>query len=158
MPHIRRLIPLAMVAAIGLTTAGTAATPSGAGDPTITAATLDPAARTMAAVERQIADLHARLLISSTQSARWNRFANLMRDNAHEIDGIFQRRSDAMPTMSAMENMRSYADLSGRHAAEMRRLTLAFQSLYGVMDADQKRVADQVFRDDAALREPDKGG
>jgi len=51
--------------------------------------------------------------------------------------------------MTATENMQSYADVSMAHAQDVEKLVPAFQALYGTMSDSQKRMADQVFRDDA---------
>jgi methyl-accepting chemotaxis protein len=55
----------------------------------------------------------------------------------------------ALPTMTAADNVKSYAEVSAEHAKEMQKLVPAFQALYDTMSDSQKHVADQVFRNDA---------
>jgi Spy/CpxP family protein refolding chaperone len=100
-------------------------------------------------VEQRIAALHAKLQISSAQQPQWDQFTQVMRDNARAMDETFQHRVQAMPDMSAPENMQSYAQVALAHAQDMQRMVPAFQALYGSMSDSQKRVADQVFRDGA---------
>ncbi len=102
-----------------------------------------------AAIERRIKELHAKLHISMAQQPQWEVFAQVMRDNVREMDLTFQQRVQAMPNMKAPENMQSYARVTMNHAQDMQKLVPAFQAVYDVMSDSQKKVADQVFRDDA---------
>ena len=72
-----------------------------------------------------------------------------MRENAQSMDETFQQRVQSMPTMTATENMQSYAQLASTNAQDVQKLVPAFQALYDTMSDAQKRTADQVFRDDA---------
>lgn len=148
---------MAATAMIGLTGfAATAAQPA-AGDPTAvlapastTSATMtDPGRNKAETVEQRIKDLHARLRISDAEQPLWNEFARVMRENARSMEETFQQRVKTLPTMTATENMRSYAGIATEHAREVETLMPAFQALYATMPDEQKRLADQVFRDDA---------
>jgi hypothetical protein len=100
-------------------------------------------------VEQRITDLHARLQITPAQQPQWEQFIQVMRDNAQSMDQTFQHRVEAMPTMTATENMQSYALFASTNAQDVQKLVPAFQALYDTMSDTQKRTADQVFRDDA---------
>jgi hypothetical protein len=54
-----------------------------------------------------------------------------------------------MAGMNAADNMQSYADMATLHAQGMQKMTPAFRSLYTVLTAEQKTVADQEFVDNA---------
>ena len=115
--------------------------------------------RSLAArVEVRITDLHVKLEISPPQEPQWQKFAQTMRDNARKMDEAFQSRVQLMPSMTAAENMRSCARLSMLHAQDLEHLIPAFEALYGTMSETQKRIADQVFRDDAGRDEQDYPG
>ncbi len=101
-------------------------------------------------VERRIADLHAKLHITSQQSQQWDQFAQVMRDNAREMDGVYQQRAEQLGSMSAVDNMQSYAQIEQQRAQEVQKLVPAFQTLYGSLSDQQKRTADQMFRSYAA--------
>ena len=64
------------------------------------------------------------------------------------MDQAFEARVDQMQSMNAMDNMRSYAQLSQQHAQDVQALLPPFEALYGSISETQKRMADQVFRDD----------
>ena len=103
-------------------------------------------------IEQRINDLHARLQISPAQQSQWDNVTRVMRDNAREMDATFQQRLQALPNMTAAENLQSYAKVAAEHAQDMQKLAPAFQALYDTMSDNQKRTADRVFRADAAQR------
>jgi len=106
--------------------------------------------RTMAAtIEQRITDLHARLDITADQQPQWDAFAAVMRSNAQNSDQRFHQRVQTLVAMTAMENMRSYAQLATQHAEDMQKLLPVFQALYDTMSDPQKASADQMFRDRA---------
>jgi hypothetical protein len=151
------LIALPIFAAGAFSTAAAAA---GTGDPTVVhpssgggqgATSGRPEARHSAegTIETRIADLHTRLEITPAQQADWDQFAQVMRDNARTIDETFQQREKALPGLTAIENIESYAQLTTEHSREVLRLVPAFQALYDKMSDAQKHRADEVFRTDA---------
>jgi hypothetical protein len=128
------------------------AAPAPGGDPTAA----QPVAHAQAAsthhadgVEQRITELHAKLAISPAEQSQWDQFAQVMRDNATAMDATAKQRAQAMPTMTAAENMQSYATIAMEHAQDMQKMVPAFQALYSSMSDTQKRTADQVFRADA---------
>jgi hypothetical protein len=110
----------------------------------VTAALAKPNMEAM--VEQRIKDLHTRLHITAAQEPQWDQFAQVMRDNAKNTDALYEARADKMTTMTAVENMQSYAAIAQQHATEMQKLVPAFQTLYGSFNDQQKKQADDVFR------------
>ncbi len=51
--------------------------------------------------------------------------------------------------MSAVENMKSFAEVSVRRAQDIQKIAPPFQALDGIVPGKPKLTADQVFRDDA---------
>ena len=100
-------------------------------------------------VERRIKELHGQLQITPAEEPQWNEFAQVMRENARDMDQAFVQRAQQHPTMNAVQNMQSYEQLSEEHAQRVQKLLPAFQKLYDAMPDAQKRVADQVFRANA---------
>jgi len=98
------------------------------------------------AVEQRIADLHAQLKITDQQAKPWDTFAQTMRDNARKADQAFRERAQKLPTMSAEDAMKSYADLTETHADNMKKLSSAFSDLYDAMSPEQKQLADAMYR------------
>ncbi len=101
-------------------------------------------------VERRIADLHSKLHITPQQSQQWDQFAQVMRDNAKAMDTIYQQRAGRLGSMTAVDNMQSYAQIEQERAQDMQKLVPAFQTLYGSLSDQQKKTADQMFRNYAA--------
>jgi periplasmic protein CpxP/Spy len=100
-------------------------------------------------IDQRITDLHAKLQITPDQQQLWDKFAQVMRDNARSMDETFRHRVQTLPGMTAPENMQSYAEVATTHAQDVQKLVPAFQALYDVMSESQKRLADQAFRDGA---------
>lgn len=104
------------------------------------------AAERAARVEARITRLHNQLGITPAQQAKWDQFAGVMRDNAKNMEQSFRNRGAHLASMSAAQNMQSYADLAVAHAQDVQRLAVAFQSLYGDLSPAQKHTADMLFR------------
>jgi hypothetical protein len=100
-------------------------------------------------VENRIKELHAQLRITPAEEPQWNEFAQVMRENAREMDQVFMQRAQHFPTMNAVQNMQSYEQISEEHAQAVQKLVPTFQKLYDAMPDQQKRLADQVFRANA---------
>jgi len=100
-------------------------------------------------VEGRIKELHAQLHITPAEEPQWNEFAQVMRENARDMDEAFMQRAQQYPTMNAVQNMQSYEQISEQHAQRVQKLIPAFQKLYDAMPEQQKRLVDQVFRANA---------
>ena len=111
-------------------------------------------------VERRITDLHGKLHITSQQSQQWDQFAQVMRDNAREMDQVYKQRAEKLGSMSAVDNMQSYAQIEQQRAQDAQKLVPAFQTLYSSLSDQQKKTADEIFRNYAAqrARTPPGGG
>jgi len=97
-------------------------------------------------VEQHIAHLYVQLHITSAQQAQWDQFAQVLRDNAKDMNQTLERRGASFASMNAAETMQSYAQIAQQHAQDTQKLATAFQALYGSMSDDQKKNADVVFR------------
>jgi periplasmic protein CpxP/Spy len=100
-------------------------------------------------VEAHIKQMHAQLRITPAEQPQWDQFAQVMRENARDMDQAFMQRAQQYPTMNAVQNMQSYEQISQAHAASLQKLVPAFQNLYSAMPAEQKQLTDQVFRANA---------
>ena len=95
----------------------------------------------------RIKDLHTRLNILPAQEAQWGAVATIMRDNAVTMDQLTQRRVDRASEVTAVDDLKSYGEISEAHAEGIRKLTPAFNSLYSAMSEPQKKQADLLFRE-----------
>ncbi len=100
-------------------------------------------------VESHIKELHAQLRITAAEEPQWDQFAQVMRDNARDMDQAFTQRAQQYPTMNAVQNMQSYEQIAEAHAQHLQKLVPAFDNLYNVMPEQQKKLTDQVFRANA---------
>lgn len=104
-------------------------------------------ARAHPVVEKRIADLRAKLKITPDEGKPFDDFAQVMRDNANRMGDLMKDRTQGMATMTALDHMKAYEAMSQAHADNMQRLLPAFSRLYDAMTPEQKKLADQSFRD-----------
>lgn len=96
--------------------------------------------------EQRIQDMHTRLMITAAQEEQWGKVAEVMRDNARVMDNLTQARMERAAAMTAVDDLKSYGEITGAHAEGIRKLTPAFAVLYDSMSEPQKNVADTLFR------------
>jgi periplasmic protein CpxP/Spy len=97
-------------------------------------------------IERRIADLHGRLHITPEQTQQWDRFAEVTRENARAMAETYRERAEKVGTMSAVDNLRSYAQIEQQRAEGMQKLVPVFATLYEALSDQQKKTADEAFR------------
>jgi protein CpxP len=100
-------------------------------------------------VEQRIKELYSQLRITPAERPQWDQFAQVMRDNARDMDQAWLQRVNHVESMNAVQNMQSYEQIAEQHAQHVQKLVPAFQNLYTVMSEQQKQLADQVFRANA---------
>jgi protein CpxP len=105
-----------------------------------------------ARVEAHIKDLRTKLHVTPAEQAQWDQFAQVMRDNARDMNQAAAEHAQQLSSMTALQDLRSYEQLAEAHAQRLQKLTTAFKTLYNAMPAEQKQVADQVFRANAENR------
>jgi len=109
-----------------------------------------PSAATQTAVDQRIRTLQSQLGITDAQMPLWTAFAQAMRDNAASTDALFTQRASAVASMSAVDNMHSYAQIARAYADNTEHLATAFDSLYASLTETQRRAADMLFRQQAS--------
>jgi periplasmic protein CpxP/Spy len=102
------------------------------------------------AANARLAALQTQLRITNAQMAQWDAFSQAMRQNAVSTDTLFRHRAEGVNSMSAVDNMNSYAQIAQSYADNTKALAQAFSSLYSVLDVQQKQTVDALFRQDAA--------
>ena len=100
---------------------------------------------TVGRVEARIKDMHTRLMITQAQEDQWSKVAQVMRDNAKQMDALAKTRTERA-AMSAVQDLKSYGEISEAHADGIKKVTPVFSTLYDSMSAKQKKAADGVFR------------
>ena len=97
-------------------------------------------------VEARIKDLHTRLDITTAQEDSWNKVAQVMRENAGTMSALTEARAGKATTMTAVEDLKSYAEIAEAHADGIQKFTPVFSALYDSMSDSQKKNADAIFR------------
>lgn len=100
-----------------------------------------------AGVTGLIAHLHAELKITPEQEALFQKLAAVMRDNAETMGTLAKNRADSAKTMTAVDDLKSYAEISAAHAEGSKKMISAFQPLYDSMSDEQRKAADEEFRE-----------
>jgi hypothetical protein len=96
--------------------------------------------------EARIRQLHDQLKITAAQETLWTEVAQTMRSNDEKMDLLTTARHEKSATMSAVQDLRSYGEISEAHALGIKTFVPVFEKLYDSMSAAQKVDADSVFR------------
>jgi len=101
-------------------------------------------------VEARIKELHKKLQITPAQETQWNNLAQVMRENARAMQDLERKRAEDVKTISAVDVVKSYDEVIEAHEAGMKKFIPAFESLYDSLSAEQKKIADDLFRSRAS--------
>jgi hypothetical protein len=96
-------------------------------------------------VEARITELHAKLAITSAQEDLWSHVTQVMRDNEQAMEALHRTRLERATTISAVEDVKSYAAIAEAHADGLKRFAPVFEALYASMSDAQKKNADTLF-------------
>lgn len=119
--------------------------------PSAQAAASAPAASNREArTEERISELHSSLKITPQQEEQWSKFADVMRDNGRAMADLYRQRVAQRSTMSALDDMKQYQQITQANADGTKRLVEAFEPLYASLSPEQKKLADTSFRDEHA--------
>ncbi len=94
--------------------------------------------------EARISDLHAKLKITEAQEKQWSAVAQVMRENAAEMESLVKARKEK-GSLNAVDDLKSYSTIADAHAAGLKKFIPAFEALYADLSADQKQAADKLF-------------
>jgi hypothetical protein len=97
-------------------------------------------------VEARITMLHAKLAITAAQEPAWQNVTQVMRDNAQAMEALTKERAAKAPTATAVDDLKSYAEITMAHAEGLKKFLPVFETLYGSMSDAQKAQADTLFR------------
>jgi hypothetical protein len=114
--------------------------------PPVTATGAAAPAKANDRVEQHIKQLHDQLKITAAEEPQWTVVAQTMRDNAMQIDQLITKR-EQRNTMTALEDLDSYAQISQANSDGVKKLAAVFAPLYNAMSDEQKRNADKVFNE-----------
>jgi hypothetical protein len=98
-------------------------------------------------VDALIAHLHDELKITPAQESQFQKLADVMRANAETMRTMAKKRAEEAGTMTAVDDLKSYAEISRAHAEDSEKMVPVFEALYDSMSDEQKKLADQEFRE-----------
>jgi LTXXQ motif family protein len=96
--------------------------------------------------QQRLTELHNTLRITGREQPAWNQFAETALGNARTLDQLYRQRAESLPTMNAVENLRSFGQIQSQQAANIQRALPAFENLYSQLSPAQRQTADQMFR------------
>ncbi len=96
--------------------------------------------------EARITHMHAKLNITQAQEEQWAKVVQVMRDNEKAIEPLIKARAENAKTMTAVDDLKSYAEITDAHADGIKKFTPVFATLYSGMSDAQKKQADTLFR------------
>ena len=100
-----------------------------------------------ARAEARIAYVKAELKITPAQQAAFDRYAQVIRDNAAATQKTFQDMRggrDRIQNMNAIERVEQRAKMAQLHDQQQQQYLAAFRPLYASLSPDQKKVADDL--------------
>lgn len=135
-------------AARALAAAALVATVAFSAGPVVAAKATTTKASSEDRVEARIKDMHAKLKITPPQEEQWTKVAKVMRNNAKTMDALTQARFEKSQskTITAVDDLKSYGEITDAHADGIKKFTPVFATLYGSMSDAQKADADALFR------------
>lgn len=105
-----------------------------------TEAKVQAADRTEAHIKR----LRAELNITPSQEDLWKSLAQVIRDNEKTMDELHRVRAEHVASMTAVDDIKSYAAIADAHADGLKKFIPVFEALYGSMSGEQKKNADKI--------------
>jgi periplasmic protein CpxP/Spy len=136
----------AVVASAGLNTARAQAQTSTGAAAAGTQSSVARHDKERAGIDALIDQLHGSLKITSEQEPLWRGVTKVMRENAETMSRLAQERAEHAPTATALDNLKSSAEISEAHVAGTKRMIPVFQALYDSMSSEQKKATDAEFR------------
>ncbi|MCR4310122.1 MAG: Spy/CpxP family protein refolding chaperone [Deltaproteobacteria bacterium] len=96
-------------------------------------------------VEVRIKELHAKLKITPAQEGLWDNVTTTMRDDATKMEALIKARSENAATRNAVDDLKSYSEITEAHAHGLKKFISVFEPLYASMSDAQKKDADKLF-------------
>jgi Spy/CpxP family protein refolding chaperone len=96
--------------------------------------------------EAHIKNLQMALKITKEQQGSWDELTQVMRENAKILEDLIKARIDKKNNMNAVEDLKSYSQISEAQLEGMKKFIPAFEALYNSMSDEQKKNADVLFK------------
>ena len=134
------------LAVLGLVGAGAVVTPSFAFAADSMAASDKAAAHSpVDRADERIKQLHTELKITPDQEPKFEKLADVMRENAKDMSSEVEKTDAAKKTAGALDYLKAYPERIQGQADGLKKLVPAFEGLYAVLSDEQKKGADEMF-------------
>jgi protein CpxP len=104
-------------------------------------------------VDAKLAEVKKQLAITPAQQPHFDRFADIVKQNAQAIEALVQTAQQTAQR-DAVEGLRTAANFAQTEADNLKRLVPALESLYASLTDQQKRTADRIFNTPPAAAAP----
>jgi hypothetical protein len=94
--------------------------------------------------EGRLAFIKAELKITDAQTSQWNAFAEAVRANAMTMADMHRSMRSQQGTNTLPERLAAEDKALSAHYAAFKKTTEALNNLYGVLSAEQKKIADGI--------------
>jgi hypothetical protein len=101
----------------------------------------------------RIKELHDQLKITPAQEHLWSAVTQVMQENEHTLETLHAVRTTRAKAMTAVDDVKSYAEIAAAHANGLQKFIPVFETLYQNMSDEQKRNADLLFGRRDPMRE-----
>lgn len=95
--------------------------------------------------EVRIKELYTKLKITPAQEGLWDNVTKAMRDDAKTMEALIKARSEKASSMNAVDDLKSYSEITEAHARGLKKFIAVFEPLYASMSDAQKKDADTLF-------------
>ena len=96
--------------------------------------------------EAQIKELQGALNITDAQKELWNTLAQVMRENAKDMDALSKERAKDTTAMNSVERMKFHSQIAEAHLDQLKKLIPPFEAFYSSLSDKQKKITDTLFR------------
>jgi hypothetical protein len=96
-------------------------------------------------IDKRIAMMHDKLVITAAQEAQWAKVTAAMRESDAKTKALMSDRRENAKTMTALENLESYKRIMQSRVDGIDKVMEPVKTLYASMNDTQKKLADDVF-------------
>jgi hypothetical protein len=96
-------------------------------------------------IDKRIAMMHDKLVITAAQEGQWKKVASAMRESDGATKTLMSDRRENAKTMTALENLESYKRIMQSRVEGIDKVMEPLKVLYVSLNDTQKKLADDVF-------------
>jgi hypothetical protein len=98
-------------------------------------------------LENRIAEMHDAIGVTPGQEPQWKQVAQIMRDNEKAMADAMRAHMGPNRPQNAVDALKANAEMAALHDQGSHHLLDAFTAFYGQLGPDQRKAADEQFRE-----------